>query len=914
MKNMTKRTLSLMLCLMMVVSLFAGTLTSASAADVNFSVSPTTAVINGTGSAEFTAGTALDALIDQIGTGKDIDLSDLVSQLKDQGFDLDQITGLLDGAGFNWEDIVGSLTDGGFDISDIADKLKDAIGNGDINLEDLLGDFSDSASLKDLADALNGAGLDSDLLDKVLDVFKGGEEGDSSIIDVIGGLIGGIGGKNGEGAKPEAEESEPVEAEEPAEDSVTSVVADKLKESLKEKYGSLFTAEKEQEFDELFGKIEDASGALDLGTAVDGIADIMGSEDFDAAKTVDAIMDATNGSADYSELVKALQDSTGSDLTMDEMSKAFSDALGSDLDLNKLADALSENMGTEFKAEDFLNALGEGMDKQALVDSVVSALGSDSSISAEDLEKALDEALKDQGGFDAAKLAETMGEDFDANAFLESVAAQLTDAENVDANAVSDAIDKALAEQGEQSTLNDLAAALKDTMGEDLDVQKLVDALSGAASEDGEAPDLSSIVEAVTGALGDDMTADQLTELVKGLLDTQGEDTNVTDILSALSDKLPEDISTSDLLSSLSEALGDEEFAANLQDIAKQILGEDGDLTGLVQALKDFDLSTNDISDLLFSGALTYEWWCRDGKTSTAVASLKDKNTYAGADTRTLTVTRDAAPDAEETYTYFCKITVGENSYDTGDAVLTIKPLKSEEPTPTDPGTSPAPVTAPTLDNEKHTSYINGYPDGTFGPAKQITRAEAAAILYRLMTPESQSAYRTTANTFSDVKAGDWFNEAVSSLARASVINGYPDGTFRPQSPISRAEMATLLTKLTVKDTSLVKEGEAKNFPDTTGHWAAGYIRTASAKGWIAGYEDGTFRPENKITRAEAVTMVNRMLGRNPSVLTSTTGMRTFPDNADTSAWYYIQIQEAANGHTYSRTEKGVEYWTGVVN
>ena len=164
----------------------------------------------------------------------------------------------------------------------------------------------------------------------------------------------------------------------------------------------------------------------------------------------------------------------------------------------------------------------------------------------------------------------------------------------------------------------------------------------------------------------------------------------------------------------------------------------------------------------------------------------------------------------------------------------------------------------------------------------------------------------------SDIMPGDWFNTEVSTLARASVILGYPDGTFAPDAPITRAEMATLLTRLSVADLSLVQNGEARNFPDATG-WAAANIRIASQRGWINGYEDGTFRPDNPITRAEAFTMVNRMLSRNPETLTNTAGMRTFSDNMNTSVWYYIQIQEAANGHTYNRVD-GKEVWTAVVN
>ena len=180
------------------------------------------------------------------------------------------------------------------------------------------------------------------------------------------------------------------------------------------------------------------------------------------------------------------------------------------------------------------------------------------------------------------------------------------------------------------------------------------------------------------------------------------------------------------------------------------------------------------------------------------------------------------------------------------------------------------------------------------------------------MTEESRTFYYTKVNVFSDVPGFEWFNEPVSTLARASVLTGYEDNTFLPNAPIKRGELATILTRLSVLEKT-ESEVTPVNFKDLAGHWAAANVRTAAANGWVTGYPDGTFRPDQYVTRAEAVTMVNRMLGRNPEVLTVTTGMNTFSDN-DPAEWYYIQIQEAANGHDYVRDAEGHEMWTRIKN
>ena len=219
----------------------------------------------------------------------------------------------------------------------------------------------------------------------------------------------------------------------------------------------------------------------------------------------------------------------------------------------------------------------------------------------------------------------------------------------------------------------------------------------------------------------------------------------------------------------------------------------------------------------------------------------------------------------------------------------------------------------PTLNKADHYAYVVGYPDGTVQPQGAITRAEVATIFFRLLSDETRDLYWTKDNAYTDVKAGDWFNNAVSTLSNAGIINGYPDGTFRPNAPITRAEMAKVIAMFAELDK------DSEGFKDIAGHWAEAYIKLAAGNGWIAGYPDGTFRPDQYITRAETMTMINRVLERVPSEeehLLSHRVMLTFPDNQP-GDWYYIAVQEATNSHTYERyaTEKnGDEQWIKLID
>ena len=216
----------------------------------------------------------------------------------------------------------------------------------------------------------------------------------------------------------------------------------------------------------------------------------------------------------------------------------------------------------------------------------------------------------------------------------------------------------------------------------------------------------------------------------------------------------------------------------------------------------------------------------------------------------------------------------------------------------------------PWLNTEDHYAYVVGYSeDGTVRPNANITRAEVATIFFRLLTDNARDQFWMTSNNFSDVLPNDWYNTAVSTMVNMGIIQGYEDGTFRPNANITRAEFATIAARFLASG----YEVEDDLFGDIAAHWARESINDAAMAGWINGYEDGTFRPDAAITRAEAVTMVNNVLGRKPDADHMLDSMIKWTDNMDTSAWYYEAIQEATNSHDYDLFE-GAEYetWTAL--
>ena len=211
------------------------------------------------------------------------------------------------------------------------------------------------------------------------------------------------------------------------------------------------------------------------------------------------------------------------------------------------------------------------------------------------------------------------------------------------------------------------------------------------------------------------------------------------------------------------------------------------------------------------------------------------------------------------------------------------------------------------LNNTDHFAYIVGYGHGDVQPQNSITRAEVAAIFFRLLEDGIRSENFTHQNDFSDVAADAWYCSSVSTLSRMGIIAGYPDGTFRPNAPITRAEFAAIATRFDNNG-----DKTPVNFNDIIGHWAEGEITVAANHGWVSGYGDGTFRPESRITRAETMSLVNRVLKRIPETPEDLLpDMITWTDNTDTSSWYYLPVQEATNSHYYEfKDDSKYEKWT----
>ena len=210
------------------------------------------------------------------------------------------------------------------------------------------------------------------------------------------------------------------------------------------------------------------------------------------------------------------------------------------------------------------------------------------------------------------------------------------------------------------------------------------------------------------------------------------------------------------------------------------------------------------------------------------------------------------------------------------------------------------------LNGDDHYAYIVGYPDKTVRPQNGITRAEVATIFFRLLTDETRNANSTKSNSYSDVAAGAWYNHAVSTLSAMGIVKGDSHGKFNPNAPITRAEFAAIAARFDDKANTTTAD-----FSDIASHWAKNEISAASNNGWITGYPDGTFRPDNKITRAEAMTLVNRVLKRLPETEEDLhDDMIKWSDNSDVSQWFYLDVQEATNSHYYQTKENQFEKWT----
>ena len=212
------------------------------------------------------------------------------------------------------------------------------------------------------------------------------------------------------------------------------------------------------------------------------------------------------------------------------------------------------------------------------------------------------------------------------------------------------------------------------------------------------------------------------------------------------------------------------------------------------------------------------------------------------------------------------------------------------------------------LNGDDHYAYIVGYTDGTVKPENNITRAEVATIFFRLLDEDVRSRYLTRANSFTDVDVNAWYNTPVSTMAAMGILSGRTATAFDPDAPITRAEIAAICARFS--------EGSPASgvyFSDISGHWAEDEIKRAASLGWISGYLNGAFAPDQSITRAEAMSIINRVLMRLPeSVDDLLPGMKTWSDNANTKAWYYLAVQEATNSHDFVYKNATYETWTAL--
>ena len=604
---------------------------------------------------------------------------------------------------------------------------------------------------------------------------------------------------------------------------------------------------------------------LDLQTII-GILEEMG---FNWNDIVDALL---NSGIDWEQILKALQDGG--------------------FDLEEILGQLAQN--PEFDLTAILGSLigSSDVDISALLAILQQLIGGATPLTAGDETPAAPVEID----VDAllAALQPLLGDKLTPE-MIEQIKAALDGSADLDA--VIAAIEAKL---GTDVDIAAIVKAIQDATGGEFDLAALIEALQGALGED---VDLSEIVKAIQDAMGGEL---DMEALVKALQEVLGEDVDLSEIVKIIQGAVGGELDTEALIQALIAAFGDQLDLQALIEALQEILGEDLDLEALIKALINggFDLDTileilqqmgytpEMLLDLLIGKLISYQWYTRVGEAAVPVTAAVDANDYDGAATKTLTVTRTTAPAKTEQYTYFCTVALADVTYTSKDAVLTIHVTPEQ----------------PELNKETHMAYIRGYEDGTVRPEANITRAETAQIFYNLLTEDSREAFHATSCAFTDVPDGQWYATCVATLAKAGILCGYEDGSFRPNAPITRAEMATIISRF-----AELKESKI-TFRDIQGHWAQKDIELAASNGWIFGYPDGTFRPDQNIKRDETVAMINRVLDRNPLTAADLLpGMKTFTDNQNPLEWYYVAIQEAANSHEYTRNELGTESWTSLI-
>ena len=372
-------------------------------------------------------------------------------------------------------------------------------------------------------------------------------------------------------------------------------------------------------------------------------------------------------------------------------------------------------------------------------------------------------------------------------------------------------------------------------------------------------------------------------------------------------------------------------FAVDVGSVITDTIGSDFDLTstdsieltvGDVNISRDKATDGTDSNTISFGGSKYAVKYTKDATTGKEVITVQINTPVENAKpleiSYNLTLNKSTTAGSYTVYT-------NESAYLTPVDSTKTTYIDVEFPVPTVNYTVPAPIIIipPTstedipdpevpkadlpsdLNSVDHFKYIVGYPDGTVQPNGNISRAEVTTAFYRLLTAEKRDAVFTAANTFTDVKSTQWFNKAVSSMANGSYVLGYPDGSFGGSRNITRAEFVAIASRF-----MNAKDG-AVTFSDVSSvNWAYQYISTAVAYGWIDGYPDGTFRPSQPITRAEAMTIINRMLNRGVDADGVIDGIVAWPDNA-AGAWYYYDVVEATNDHLYDGSRPS-EKWSSL--
>lgn len=326
---------------------------------------------------------------------------------------------------------------------------------------------------------------------------------------------------------------------------------------------------------------------------------------------------------------------------------------------------------------------------------------------------------------------------------------------------------------------------------------------------------------------------------------------------------------------------------------AKDVIGPDGGSDGIpdkYQAMVTYKVVGGVFADQsAVKGAVFTLWEKVDG------VWKKLDNVTLGS-----TIPTDMQPAAGYQSTGHWKEAIDENTEVTGNAVYTYAFRKAYIPRPdSKPDPKPESHVPGMLNGADHFAYVNGYEDGTVRPNANITRAEVASIFFRLLNEDVRDRNLTKENVFTDSNVGDWYNTAVSTMSSLGILKGRTEETFAPNAPITRAEFAAIAARFDRSGLS----GTA-DFTDVSGHWAEQEIRRATALGWIKGYADGSFHPDAPITRAEAMTIINRVLERLPETEHDLLpGMRNWTDNP-AGSWFYLAVQEATNSHTYTHKDR----------